>query len=94
MGGNGAGKSAWKRDNDDRLSRQYFDEDSIARGIADWNSENARLRTRRIVDREIAQAIEDRQDFGIAIRDVSRQQTENQAGPAPLNSGGARRSME
>ena len=65
MGCNGAGKSAWKRDNYDRLPNQYFDQDSVAGGIGDWNSEEARVRTRRIVDAEIAKAIENRQDFGI-----------------------------
>ena len=34
MGCNGAGKSAWKRDNYDRLPQQYFYQDSIAGGIA------------------------------------------------------------
>ena len=65
MGCNGAGKSAWKRDNYDRLPQQYFDQDSIAGGIGDWNSEEARGRTRRIVDAEITAAIENGQDFGI-----------------------------
>ena len=65
MGCNGAGKSAWKRDNYDRLPQQYFDRDSVAGGIGDWNSEEARARTRRIVDDEIAKAIENRKDFGI-----------------------------
>ena len=65
MGCNGAGKSAWKRDNYDRLPAQYFDQDSVAGGIGDWNSEEARQRTRRIVDAEIARAIENRQDFGM-----------------------------
>ena len=65
MGCNGAGKSAWKRDNYDRLPAQYFDQDSVAGGIGDWNSEEARERTRRIVDAEVARAIENRKDFGI-----------------------------
>ena len=65
MGCNGAGKSAWKRDNYDRLPDQYFDQDSVAGGIGDWNSEEARERTRRIVDAEIASAIENRKDFGM-----------------------------
>ena len=65
MGCNGAGKSAWKRDNYDRLPQQYFDQDSVAGGIGDWNSEEARARTRVLVDAEIAKAIKNRQDFGI-----------------------------
>ena len=65
MGCNGAGKSAWKRENWDRLPNPYFDQDSIAGGVGDWNSEESRKRTRRIVDAEITQAIRDRKDFGL-----------------------------
>ena len=65
MGCNGAGKSAWKRDNYDRLPARYFDQDSVAGGIGDWNSEEAHERTRQIVDAEVAKAIEGRNDFGI-----------------------------
>ena len=65
MGCNGAGKSAWKRDNYDRLPERYFDQDSVVGGIGDWNSEEARERTRGIVEAEIAKAIESRKDFRI-----------------------------
>ncbi len=65
MGCNGAGKSAWKRENYDRLPEHYFDQDSIAGGIGDWNSESARARTREYVDIQINQAIAARRDFGI-----------------------------
>ena len=56
MGCNGVGKSAWKRHNYDQLPEHYFDQDSIAGGIGDWNSESARLRTRTFVDDEILAA--------------------------------------
>lgn len=65
MGCNGTGKSAWKRENWDRLPNPYFDQDSIAGGVGDWNSEESRKRTRRIVDAEIADALRDRKDFGV-----------------------------
>ena len=39
MGCNGTGKSAWKRGNYDRLPDRFLDQDSIAGGIGDWNSE-------------------------------------------------------
>jgi len=42
MGCNGVGKSAWKRHNYDQLPDHYFDQDSIAGGIGDWNSETPR----------------------------------------------------
>lgn len=64
MGCNGAGKSAWKRNNYDRLPERYFDQDSIAGGIGDWNEEGARQRTREYVDSEIDKIFAARQDFG------------------------------
>ena len=65
MGCNGAGKSAWKRENWDRLPNPYFDQDSIAGGVGDWNSETSRERTRAIVDAEVAKTMAAREDFGI-----------------------------
>lgn len=65
MGCNGAGKSAWKRGHYDLLPERYFDQDSVAGGIGDWNSESARARTRAIVDAEVAEAMAGRLDFGI-----------------------------
>lgn len=64
MGCNGVGKSAWKRKNYDLLPTRYFDQDSIAGGIGDWNSPDARARTRVYVDTQIAEALEQRLDFG------------------------------
>lgn len=64
MGCNGAGKSAWKRNNYDRLPERYFDQDSIAGGIGDWNEEGARARTREYVDGEIEKIFAARMDFG------------------------------
>ena len=65
MGCNGAGKSAWKRDNYDRLPERYFDQDSIAGGIGDWNDQGARDRTRVYVDAEIEKILAGRLDFGV-----------------------------
>ena len=65
MGCNGAGKSAWKRNNYDRLPERYFDQDSIAGGIGDWNDPGARERTREYVDAEIDRIFKARQDFGV-----------------------------
>ena len=65
MGCNGSGKSAWKRENYDRLPQRYFDQDSIAGGIGDWNSDEARARTQEYVDKAVAEAIAGRIDFGI-----------------------------
>ena len=65
MGCNGSGKSAWKRASYDRLPDRYFDQDSIAGGIGDWDSEDARQRTRRYVDEEVGTALRARMSFGI-----------------------------
>lgn len=65
MGCNGAGKSAWKRHHYDLLPDRYYDQDSIAGGIGDWNSEHSRIRTAKIVEAEIAEAIAERESFGI-----------------------------
>ena len=65
MGCDGAGKSAWKRANYDRLPEYYFDRDSIAGGFGDWNNERNRDRTRILVDEKINEYIEKRFDFGI-----------------------------
>ncbi|MCY3818879.1 MAG: hypothetical protein OXH52_05865 [Gammaproteobacteria bacterium] len=64
MGCNGAGKSAWKRNNYDLLPARYFDQDSIAGGIGDWNEEGARRRMGEYVDAEIDKIFAARQDFG------------------------------
>ena len=65
MGCNGVGKSAWKRKNYDLLPARYYDQDSVAGGLGDWNSEEARARTRVIVDAQIDESIRKRLDFGM-----------------------------
>ena len=65
MGCNGAGKSAWKRAHYDLLPDRFYDQDSIAGGIGDWNSEDARRRTGRLVAAAVDSAIERRVSFGI-----------------------------
>ena len=76
MGWNGVGKSAWKRKKYDLLPTRYFDQDSIAGGIGDWNSPDARARTRVCVDAQTAEAIGQRLDFGTESTDSG------QPGPA------------
>ena len=65
MGCSGVGKSAWKRHNRDQLPERYFDRDSLAGGIGDWNSESARRRARTLVDAEILSAIEAGTSYGM-----------------------------
>ena len=61
----GAGKTAWKRENWDRLPNHYFDHDSFAGGVGDGDTRSAKDLGREYVDREIDRAIEARRDFGI-----------------------------
>lgn len=65
MGCNGVGKSAWKRGNYDLLPDRYYDQDSIAGGLGDWNSEHARARAAKVVEAEIDEAIAGRESYGI-----------------------------
>ena len=69
MGCNGVGKSAWKRKNYDLLPERYYDQDSIAGGIGDWNSEEASARTRVIVDAQIDESIREQLNFGMESTD-------------------------
>ena len=64
MGCNGCGKSAWKRANYDRLPERYFDQDSIAGGIGDWNDAGARARTRGYVEAWVEECFAGELDFG------------------------------
>ena len=65
MGCNGAGKSAWKRANQDRLPERYFDKDSVASGIGGWDTPDARRRTDEYVNAEIDEALAEGLNFGI-----------------------------
>ena len=64
MGCSGVGKTMWKRANYDVLPDRYFDQNSFAGGIGDWNSPEVRARTRVYVDAQIAESIEERLEFG------------------------------
>ena len=72
MGCDGAGKSAWKRKNYDLLPSRYFDQDSFAGGIGDWNSSEAHTRARVYIDAQIAESIDQRLDFGTKSTDSDK----------------------
>ena len=65
MGCNGAGKSAWKRLNYDRLPYPYIDQDGIAGGFGDWNNERNRQQVRHLVDEHIEKYVAHRLDWGM-----------------------------
>ena len=64
MGCNGAGKTAWKRDNYDSLPKNYYDLDSWAGGIGDWDDPDIRDRVLRAFEAALDQHIERRESFG------------------------------
>ena len=65
LGCAGAGKTAWKRENWDRLPTRYFDHNSFAGGVGDWDTESAKARARQVVGQEIDKAMEAGLDFGV-----------------------------
>lgn len=65
MGCNGAGKSAWKRANYDALPRDYYDLDSLAGGLGDWNSDRVRDRALTLFNNALANHIRERSSFGV-----------------------------
>ena len=64
MGCDGAGKTAWKRHNYDRLPRRYFDLHSLAGGLGDWNGPDARERAGACIAAQISESIQKGRDFG------------------------------
>ena len=65
MGCDGSGKSTWKRAHYDELPQRYIDQDSIAGGFGDWNDQINRERNRELVDQEIDELINNKEDFGM-----------------------------
>ncbi len=64
IGGNGAGKSTWCRDHRDELPRDFYDADSLAAGLGDWNSPAKQLEARELVDRAIQEHVGTGESFG------------------------------
>ena len=64
IGGNGAGKTTWCRQHRDELPEKFYNADSIAEGLGDWNSRTAQEEARRLVDERIREHLTNREDFG------------------------------
>lgn len=64
IGGNGAGKSTWCRDHRNELPRDFYDADSIAAGLGDWNSSVKQREARELVDRAIQKHLKRGEGFG------------------------------
>ena len=64
IGGNGAGKTTWCRQHRNELPEKFYNADSIAEGLGDWNSPTAQEDARRLVDDRIREHLTKREDFG------------------------------
>lgn len=59
VGANGAGKSTWcDRNRSKRLPADFYNADSIAKGLGDWNSPRKQRTARELVDRNIESHLE------------------------------------
>lgn len=65
IGANGAGKSTWcDKHRSRRLPTDFYNADSIAKGLGDWNSPAKQAAAREMVDAAIGQHLQKRSDFG------------------------------
>ena len=65
IGANGAGKSTWcDRNRKKRLPSDFYNADSIAKGLGDWNSPRKQQAARELVDRTIEEHLRTKTDFG------------------------------
>ena len=65
IGANGAGKSTWcDRHRKARLPNDFYNADSIAKGLGNWNSPRKQREARELVDRQIAGHLKAKTDFG------------------------------
>ena len=56
IGGNGAGKTTWTRHRENRatLRGPFYNADTLAEGLGDWNDPKRQREARKIVDENIA----------------------------------------
>lgn len=66
IGGNGAGKTTWAAEpaNRAKLPKEFYNADTLARGLGDWNDEKKQREARAIVDGKIEERLKNREDFG------------------------------
>ena len=64
IGGNGAGKSTWCSRHKERLPVPFYNADSIANGLGDWNNPKLQQQAREYVDAEIEKQLKEKRDFG------------------------------
>ena len=64
IGGNGAGKSTWCQNHRENLPGHFYNADSIAQGLGDWNSPETQRTARELVDSKIKEHLDARESFG------------------------------
>lgn len=64
IGANGAGESTWCDQHRGDLPRSFYNADSIARGLGDWNSAEKQREARDLVDKAIEDHLKARSNFG------------------------------
>ena len=65
IGANGAGKSTWcNQHRARRLPAHFYNADSIAQGLGDWNSPSKQRAAREVVDGNIEKHLTEKNDFG------------------------------
>ena len=64
IGANGAGKTTWTRKERERLPKRFYNADSIAEGLGDFNDRQLQARAREIVDTAIEEDLAAGRSFG------------------------------
>lgn len=77
IGGNGAGKTSWVayKENRSKLPGTFYNADTLARGLGDWNDSEKQRKAREIVDKDIDEKLKNSDDGrcpGLAIRRLCR----------------------
>lgn len=65
IGANGAGKTIWARGHRDRLPGRFYNPDSVADGIGDWNDRRTQREAGEFVARRIRTHLANRESFGL-----------------------------
>ncbi len=64
IGTNGAGKSTWCSKHEDELPAAFYDADSIANSLGDWNDPRDQIQAARRVNRALRDHLASSESFG------------------------------
>ncbi len=65
IGSNGAGKSTWCKKHRETLPEHFYNPDSIAEGIGDWNKRSKQREAGEFVSRRTKEHLEKKESFGL-----------------------------